>query len=78
MSLFENGDLEEFLLFVRNFNVTLAASGTLESDAKFQYLCNLFRGEALHQFDSFSDDAKSKKTLNIEDIIKGLVQHFSL
>ena len=36
MSLFDNGDLEEFLLFVRNFNTTLVASGTLEADAKFQ------------------------------------------
>ena len=28
MSLFDNGDLEELLLFVRNFNMTLTASGT--------------------------------------------------
>ena len=36
MSLFENGDPEEFLLFVRNFNTTLAASGTLKAGAKYQ------------------------------------------
>ena len=29
MPLFENGKPEEFLLFVRNFNMTLPASGTL-------------------------------------------------
>ena len=29
MSLFDSGELEEFLLFVRNFNMTLAASWTL-------------------------------------------------
>ena len=34
MSLFENGDPEEFLLFVRKFNMTLAASGMLEAGAK--------------------------------------------
>ena len=38
MSLFENGDSEEFLLFVRNFNITLAASGMPETGAKIQYL----------------------------------------
>ena len=29
MSLFDNGNPEEILLFVHNFNTTLAASGTL-------------------------------------------------
>ena len=56
MFLFDNGDLEEFLLFVCNFNMTLVASGTLDTDAKIQYLCTLVRGEALHQFDLLSAD----------------------
>ena len=34
MYLFDNGKPEEFLSFVRNFNTTLAASGTLEAGAK--------------------------------------------
>ena len=46
ISLFYNSEMEEFLLFVRNFNMTLAASGTLEADAKFQYLCTPVRREA--------------------------------
>ena len=37
MSLFDNGDPEEFLLFFSNFNMTLTESGMLEADAKFQY-----------------------------------------
>ena len=44
MSLFENGELEEFILFVCNFDMALAVSGTLESDVKFQCLCTLFHG----------------------------------
>ena len=36
ISLFDNGEPEEFLLFVLNFNTTLAASGILEADARFQ------------------------------------------
>ena len=35
MSLFDNGKPEEFLLSVRNFNMNLALSGTLEADTKF-------------------------------------------
>ena len=35
MTLFDNGDPEEFLLVVRNFKMTLEASGTLTSNKKF-------------------------------------------
>ena len=45
--LFDNGELEDFLLFVCNFNVTLEASGTLKAGVKVQYLHTLVRGEAL-------------------------------
>ena len=44
MSLFDNGELKYVLLFVRNFNMTLAASGMLEAGVKYQYLSNLVRG----------------------------------
>ena len=53
MSLFDHGDPEEFLLFVRNFNMTLTATGTMEMDAKIQYICTLFHGEVLRQFEFF-------------------------
>ena len=39
-----NGETEEFLLFVQNFNITIAASGTLATGAKKQYLRNLVCG----------------------------------
>ena len=35
ISLFDNGEPEEFLLFVSNFNMTLAVSGMLEAGTKF-------------------------------------------
>ena len=44
MYLLENGEPEEFLLFICNFNMTLATSGTLEADAKFQYLRTIVHG----------------------------------
>ena len=58
MYLFENGEPEEFLLFVRNFNMNLAASGTLEAGAKIQYLRTLFCGEALGKSDVLSADVE--------------------
>ena len=42
--LFDNSEPEEFLLFVRNFIMTLTAAGTLETGVKVQYLCTLVRG----------------------------------
>ena len=72
ISLVDNGETEEFLLFVRNFNMTLAASGTLEAGTKTQHLCTLVRGEALLKFESLSADVESTQTLNDDDIIKGL------
>ena len=76
MYLFENSGTGEFLLFVRKSNMTLASSGTLEADAKFQYLRNLVCREALHQFESLSVDVESTETLNVDYIIRGLAQYF--
>ena len=66
MSLFDNGDSEDFLLFVRNFNKTLAVSGTLETGSKVQYICTLFRVEALRQFEFLSADAESTEPPTVE------------
>ena len=76
MSLFGNGNLEEFLLFVRNFNMNLAASGTLEAGVKYQYLLTLVCGKALRQFDLLSTDIEGTHTLNIDYIIKVLAHYF--
>ena len=66
MSLFDNGDLEEFFLLFCNFNTTLATSGMMDTGAKIQYLHMLVRGEVLGQFDSLSDNVESSETLNVE------------
>ena len=34
MALFDNGDPEEFMLFIKKFDKNLEASGTLETDTK--------------------------------------------
>ena len=58
MSLFDHGKPEKFILFVTNFQTTLAATGTLQTEAKVQYFCTLVRGEELRQFDLFSDEVR--------------------
>ena len=51
ISFFDHDKMEQFLLFIRNFNITLSSTGTLETDGNIQYLCTLVHGEMLHQFD---------------------------
>ena len=62
MYLFDHGKLEEFILFVRNFQMNLSAIGTLETEAKAEYICTLFRGESLRQFESLSAGMKNTET----------------
>ena len=63
---------------MKNFNTTLAASGTLAMGTKIQYICTIVCGEALHPFDSLSDDVKGANPLNAETIILGLASYFPL
>ena len=76
MSLFDHGDPEEFLLFIKNFNMTLAATGTLDMDAKIHYLYTLVRGEELRQFELLSADVKNTENLNVDYYISGLDFYF--
>ena len=78
MSLFDHGKPEDFLLFIRNFNTNLAATGMLNMDTKIQYLCTLLHGEVLRQFDLLSADVKNTETLNVDNYIKGLELYFPL
>ena len=51
--------------YVRNLNMTLVVSGTLEMGANIQYLCPLVRGKVLRNFDLFSADVEMMETLNV-------------
>ena len=76
MSLFDNGETEEFLLFMHNFNINITVSGALDIGAKIKYLCGLVCGEALRHFVLFTDDMESTDLLTVEYIIKGLSLYF--
>ena len=56
MSLFDHSYSEEF-------QMTIAVTGTIETKVTVQYLCTLFRGEALRQFDLVPSDAKNIEIL---------------
>ena len=75
-ALFDNSDLEEFLLFIRNFNMTLEVSGTLLDGAKIQYLHTVVCREALLQLDTFSAEAGSTNPEYLMSIIICLDTYF--
>ena len=77
MALFENDKSGEFLLFFRNFNMTIEASGTLRDDAKIQYLCKLVCGEALRQFGILPAEVEIASPETFSSIILGLDTYFS-
>ena len=72
ISLFENGEREEFLLFLSNFNTNLTSSGRMDTGVNIQYLRTLVHGEAFHHFDLLCDYVEMTETLNVECTIKGL------
>ena len=71
-TLLENGDPEEFLFFVRNFNMIILESVTLATDTKVQYIRTLVPVEALRQFDLLYADVEVTNQLTAENIILGL------
>ena len=79
MSSFDHGEPLEFLLFVRNFQMTLTAMRTLETEAKVQYIHTLVHGELLRNFDLLSADVKNIETpLYVDYLLKGLTWYFPL
>ena len=44
MALFDNGEPDDILLFIFNFNLTLEASVMLKNVTKIKYPCTLVRG----------------------------------
>ena len=68
MELFGNYKPVELLLSIRNFNMTLEASTTLNSGANFQYLRTLVHGEALNQIGTLSSEVGSATPENLLSI----------
>ena len=72
MALFDNSKSEEFLLFLRNFQMMIKAPGALASSATIQHFCTLLRGEALRKLDTFFVEVVSITTTNLNHIVLGL------
>ena len=76
MALFDNGYPEEFLLFIRNFQITPKASVNLSDGTNIHYLFTVLYGEALHQIDTLSVEVGITTRANLNRIILGLCMYF--
>ena len=75
MYLFDHSEPEDFILFVKFFQMIIAATKTIETEANIQCFCTLVCGEALRHFNLVSADAKNTETLSDMDyLLKGLVR----
>ena len=72
MALFDNGKPKEFLLLLWNFQMTVKASGALDTSTNILHLCTLLYGKALRQIDTLSIDVGSTTTTHLNCIILGL------
>ena len=59
IALSDNSDPEEFLLFLRNFQMNPEALETLTNSVKIHYLRMLLRGKALQQMGTLSVEVGS-------------------
>ena len=73
MELFDNGDTEEFLMFIHNSQITLGVSGTLGASAKIQYLHTLLLGETLCQLGMLSVEVVSMTTTHLNRIFRYVI-----
>ena len=76
IAFFDNVNLDQFLSFIRDFNMTFEASGIITSGTRIQYLHTMVRGEALRQFYMLSSEVVSATSENLASIILGLSTYF--
>ena len=68
MTLFDNGNSDEFLLLVQNFIMMFKYLVTISDIANLQYHRTLLCGEALRQFDALSTQVGNTNTTTLNQI----------
>ena len=72
MALFDNGNPEEFFLFIRNFQTNIKASGMLAAAKKIQYLLMLLHGKVLRKLGTLTFEVGITTVTYLNLIILGL------
>ena len=77
-AIFNNGKTEEFLLFIRNFQMTLETARAIAAGSKIRYIGMLVCDETPHQLGTLSVEVVSTTSENLKPIILYLGTYFFL
>ena len=65
MDLFDNGNLEEFILFQRQYQIMVKVPGSIDAGTKIQYIHTLLRVEVLHELKTLCGDIRNYNTTHL-------------
>ena len=72
IDLFDNSNMEEFLLFLWNFKMTIKDLGMFTDNLNQQYICKLLHREVLRRFDTLCAQVGSTTITHLKRVILGL------
>ena len=78
IALFDYGELEVFILFQNNYQVTLKTSVSIAAGEKIQYLHTLLCGEAFCEFEIICEHIHNSNITRLNHILLFLDTYFSL
>ena len=78
MVLFDNINLEGFLLILQDFKTILEVLRKITSNANLQYFLMILLGQALHQFDTLCAHVESTTISHLNLVILVLGAYFPL
>ena len=76
IDLFDNGDTEEFLLFQRNYQITIESTGSITMGEKIQYVHTWLLGEYLLGYETLYKQTGNSNTTHLNQILFGLGTYF--
>ena len=72
MAVFENGQPEELLGFLKNFRKAIDGTGTTAVARRINYLRTILCGEALWEFDGLTSQNNGTTNAYLKEIQQGL------
>ena len=76
MTLFDKGNPEEFLLFMKNLKMTIKALVNLTTRTNIMNPLTILHGEAIYQFNTLCDQVGSTNMTHLNSIILDLGMYF--
>ena len=72
---FKNGKPEESHQIMKDFKTGIDGTGTNSASGEIQFLCTLFCGEALREFDFITNQVGNTTNLHLRQIKEGLLRY---